>query len=548
MLKNIKEMVENFSPSTLYSSKLEEMSRLTELYQLYIVDTEQEEEFDHITTLIRDVFTVPVVLISLITEDRQWIKSCVGINIKEIMRDDSICQHVIADKKAIIIENMENDTRFKNHPIAIEHNIYFYVSVPLTTSKGNIIGTLCIGDHKPKSFTNHQLQLLESFSGLVVQEIEKRYALLVEAKWKDKLLQENRRYLSLVNNLQDVVIQTDEQGNISFLAPAWEDLMGYTVEETLNQSFLNFVSTANRDHFSKLFSNLVERKADNFKQVVQYITKSGKKKWLRLVFSFIYDKNKEFLGTIGTLSDLTDLVELENERQKDRDLAKKVQLSVTSNPIHHPSFKIDCEYHSSLDLSGDMYYWVQIDEGKYGVILVDVMGHGIASSLVSMSIRSLLHGLFKKVQDPVLIYKELNRHIHTLLNSPDGIISYFTAMIIYIDTNNKRVEFVNAGHPKGLMQVDDTLPHIMDKGSLPIGLMEHPPIEKGIICYPEDATILIYTDGLGDIIGDDVNQKLLLCLKEYKKTTKTLSRYVLDSVELPDKLPDDLCVISIELN
>jgi sigma-B regulation protein RsbU (phosphoserine phosphatase) len=65
----------------------------------------------------------------------------------------------------------------------------------------------------------------------------------------------------------------------------------------------------------------------------------------------------------------------------------------------------------SEQLSGDMYCYYQIDQDSYGVFILDVMGHGVSSSLVSMSIRSLLYRLITMLTDPILVINEYDSSI-----------------------------------------------------------------------------------------------------------------------------------------
>ncbi|MBZ4317281.1 SpoIIE family protein phosphatase, partial [Mycobacterium tuberculosis] len=89
----------------------------------------------------------------------------------------------------------------------------------------------------------------------------------------------------------------------------------------------------------------------------------------------------------------------EEERAEELHLATYVQRSVLSKPLLQEHIQITGEFHPSHELSGDLFYWNQISPSQYAVFIMDVVGHGISSALVSMSIRSLLRGLFTNVQD-----------------------------------------------------------------------------------------------------------------------------------------------------
>lgn len=101
---------------------------------------------------------------------------------------------------------------------------------------------------------------------------------------------------------------------------------------------------------------------------------------------------------------------------------------------------MDAIYIPSDDLSGDMYACYQIDYDRYGVIIIDVMGHGISSSLVSMLLRSLLRGLIVRVIDPVYVAIELENHVRNLFPSHANELRYLFSMIyLVIDTKKSRL-------------------------------------------------------------------------------------------------------------
>lgn len=90
-----------------------------------------------------------------------------------------------------------------------------------------------------------------------------------------------------------------------------------------------------------------------------------------------------------------------------------------------------------------MYCWFKINDHLTAVLLYDAMGHGIAASLVTMSIRSLLKGIITKLIDPVMVIRELNRQIYELFSDEDMDRFLMTAIYILIDTKNGTLHYVN---------------------------------------------------------------------------------------------------------
>lgn len=153
---------------------INEAQRLAALHKLNILDTEQEERFNRITRLTSALFDIPVVLISLVDANRQWFKSCYGIDLKETDREVSFCAHVVNSQQSMIVSDMLLDNRFADNPYVLnEPHIRFYAGAPLILKDGSCIGTLCCLDTRPRVLREEELQLLHDLRDLAMNEIVK---------------------------------------------------------------------------------------------------------------------------------------------------------------------------------------------------------------------------------------------------------------------------------------------------------------------------------------------------------------------------------------
>src|SRR5260221_57260 len=153
-----------------------ENSRLAELRRLALLDSEQERRFDRLTEIAARVFNVPIALVSLIDENRQWIKSCVGTDIRQTDRSVSLCGHTIVEGKELIIPDAALDFRFCDNPLVLgEPKVRFYAGYPLASGEGNfMVGTLCLIDTRPRVFRDEDIKLLREMAGLVQDEFKHR--------------------------------------------------------------------------------------------------------------------------------------------------------------------------------------------------------------------------------------------------------------------------------------------------------------------------------------------------------------------------------------
>ena len=140
-----------------------EAARLAELRDLDILDSLPEDAYDDMTKLAAKICGVPIALVSLIDEDRQWFKARVGMESQETSRAVSFCGHAVASGKMLLVEDVRGDDRFADNPLVTgAPHVGFYAGTPLETEEGLTLGTLCVIDHVPRRLTQEQLGALEA--------------------------------------------------------------------------------------------------------------------------------------------------------------------------------------------------------------------------------------------------------------------------------------------------------------------------------------------------------------------------------------------------
>ncbi len=151
---------------------VDEDSRLAKLRSLNILDTADEERFDRITRLARRIFDVPIALVSLVDSNRQWFKSCFGLDARETSRDVSFCAHAILAHEALVIPDAAHDPRFADNPLVTgAPHIRFYAGHPLALPDGTNLGTLCLIDTRPRTIDGDELAHLHDLAALAEREL-----------------------------------------------------------------------------------------------------------------------------------------------------------------------------------------------------------------------------------------------------------------------------------------------------------------------------------------------------------------------------------------
>jgi EAL domain-containing protein (putative c-di-GMP-specific phosphodiesterase class I)/GGDEF domain-containing protein len=155
-----------------------EPDRLAALRRLDLLDTPPEQAFDRLTRLAANLLDVPIALISLIDEDRQWLKSRVGSTLTEIPRDQSFCAHAITAEDILVIGDATQDPRFSSSPLVVgDPHVRFYAGVPLRTRDGLALGTFSVLDRTPREgLSAKQDETLRDLAALTMTLIEARHA------------------------------------------------------------------------------------------------------------------------------------------------------------------------------------------------------------------------------------------------------------------------------------------------------------------------------------------------------------------------------------
>jgi phosphoribosyl 1,2-cyclic phosphodiesterase/CheY-like chemotaxis protein len=151
----------------------DEDRRLSVTRGLGLWGTAPEERFDRITRVAAALFDAPIALIALMERDREWFKSRFGLEISEVMRDDSFCSHAIFEREPLVVDNALLDDRFADNPFVTGYpGLRFYAGHPLILDNGCCVGTFCVLDTKPRHLDEEGRALLRDMAELAVREID----------------------------------------------------------------------------------------------------------------------------------------------------------------------------------------------------------------------------------------------------------------------------------------------------------------------------------------------------------------------------------------
>jgi hypothetical protein len=153
----------------------DEAGRLQALREYLVLDTAPEAAFDDITAIAAHICGVPIALVSLVDESRQWFKSKVGLDACETPRDVAFCAHASFDTGLFQVPDASEDPRFGGNPLVTgAPRVQFYAGTPLMTKEGYALGTPCVIDHERKRLTPAQERMLAALGRQVIAQLEPR--------------------------------------------------------------------------------------------------------------------------------------------------------------------------------------------------------------------------------------------------------------------------------------------------------------------------------------------------------------------------------------
>ncbi|HLV21160.1 MAG TPA: response regulator [Polyangiaceae bacterium] len=155
----------------------DEQSRLQALLEVRLEEWPAESAIHRFLDDVADLFEVPIAAVSAVTEDQQrLVAQCSqrGKHDDGGPRDTSFCTHAVAARAALVVQDAKSHPFFTGNPHVLERGFTFYAGVPLLTTQGEAVGTLCLLDFKPRPFTYVDLELLGVLARRVVAALEWR--------------------------------------------------------------------------------------------------------------------------------------------------------------------------------------------------------------------------------------------------------------------------------------------------------------------------------------------------------------------------------------
>jgi PAS domain S-box-containing protein len=304
-----------------------ELQRIAALRSLMILDTPREERFDRITRLATVLFHVPISLISLIEEERQWFKSCQGLEATETPRWISFCAHTILHDEILIVPDARLDERFAHNPLVLgKPFIRFYAGCPIHDIDGNRLGTFCIIDQVPRHMSEAEQQALKDMGIWVDHEINAtRLSQAFIAQHESEA-----RLRACMESTSEAMLLVSPDHHLLTANQRFSEFFGIPIEKVIGQGGNSIApllerTFANPEHVRSLTVDMVSDTQQHYTTFIQQRWPQARE--LELFSTPVYS-GSQHIGRLFTFRDVT------HERELDR--MKTEFVSQVSHELRSP--------------------------------------------------------------------------------------------------------------------------------------------------------------------------------------------------------------------
>ena len=306
--------------------------------------------------------------------------------------------------------------------------------------------------------------------------------------------------------------------------------------------------------------------------------KGGKSTWSRVSKFPWYAADGTVKGIVGISSDVTRLIQTQQRYQrlakqldeknkaleKEINLAREVQQAL--QPLNIPDrewqhrdgslrkAKFHHVYMPSAGVAGDCFEVFPVGQSGVGMLICDVMGHGVRAALIASMMRGLMEQVANLADTPALLLSSLNRQMSRIFTQAN-ITMFASACYVYLDLDRRRLTLASAGHPAPIVIPADGKPFQPVIPRTPaLGLLEKAHFRESEIRLEDGMKLMLFTDGLtearneeGDEIGvprimDFLQQRKPQSIREMIDISLAGVHQFTNSTEQDD----DICLLGVE--
>jgi PAS domain S-box-containing protein len=281
--------------------------RIKALQETGLLGTPPEEPFDRLTRLATEILDAPISLITLVSGERQFFKSSIGLPEgwapeRETPLSHSLAKHVVAGGEPVVVTDAREDPRLQQNPAVAELNVRAYAGVPLRTPDDHVLGALSVIDHTRRDWTPREIALLEDLAELARWAINQRVTSRRSAQSREQIEAPAQLQRLFDHSLAGVYLV--REGRFLYVNPRLAEIFGYTQEEIISDKWpCDLAVEQDRERVEENVRRRLEGEAESVHFAFRGLRKDGETVEVEVLGS-----QTEIGGTpavMGTLLDVT---------------------------------------------------------------------------------------------------------------------------------------------------------------------------------------------------------------------------------------------------
>lgn len=392
-------------------------------------------------------------------------------------------------------------------------------------------------------------------------------------KAEQALIEERHLTETLVENLPLQIYFKDLKSRFTMVNTTMARWIGcQSPREVVGKTDADFFD---KEHWSQALADekRIMKTGEALESVIEKETWSGRGDTWVLTTKMPYrNRRGELRGTFGVSSDVTELVRIQrslaemaaelkarNEAyEEEMALAREIQQGLLSTDYPKVSgASFGHRYLPISGLAGDFFEVVDLGEERVGLLICDVMGHGVRSALVASLLRGLVSQAMGLAATPGAFLAALNSGLVSFLKKA-GVTMFATAFYIVVDFKQGKIRYASAGHPAGIMSNGEgaSLLPLGGRGKGPgLGLLANAEYGEESIPLEGVKNLLLFTDGIYEVENSDgeafLQNRLVRTVSSAKgKNLEETLDSILSEVRVFTEgggFDDDVCLLGMSL-
>jgi diguanylate cyclase len=328
---------------------VDEAERLVSLHRLGLLDTPPTPAFDGVTRLAAAALRVPILSVSLVDQSRVWFKSRIGVNVREIPRQGSLCDHAIWQRQALIVRDAPADPRFANDALVSgTPRVRSYLGIPLFSRDRQPVGTLCAMDTELREFGEVELVVLSEFAKIAEDLLgskelaSKSDSVLQYAMEREKLFRDTFEQAPVG------IVHTSLHGLILRINQRACALLGYTPAELRELSIPTITHPEDLQKNIREFKRTLAGEIDRYRLEQRLLCKNQSYVWVSLSVAIKRAPSRQPDYNIVVIDDITAQKQIEADTLKQRD-ALQDRLATQTQKMHESSEAIQAQNNRLLE-------------------------------------------------------------------------------------------------------------------------------------------------------------------------------------------------------